>query len=676
MTTPRMKPLDEFISGRIDEEMRLEQRVTQLEASSAQAHSAGQTTQWVQVQRELFEVERAKDEVKKLLHDLRSGTYGPYERPAVPPGSDLVAVRAHYRRRPQRRDRATLDMDLAHELGSVPPEGALGGGMAGGGGGGGLSRRIANLSAQFGRARQVNLDLDKAAKRLLLTLTALGGAAAATTIKFTQYGHELLNAANASRLTVDELSSLATGFSDLVGIRTRADDLVAFERAQRAVVAGIRFGVKPTRDQVLAYSRLGLSIGDTIELNEQLYNSIRGLSLAERERVAGILGISPAIVAAANDQLTWNEIQQAGITYTEDEARALRQTDRELAKVKRSLEAVGKELAIQFGPILEVVGGYLAGLAEHAGALVANFQAWLPWIGGLAGALVGLTVVLKLAAIAQAALAIASVVGAPFGVAALAVLGIGAAATALGVGVGVAAADKIGKDIERLERELADQKLTEAEVRQANVDALREAQNDTPIADRRDLRALTRTYRDEPARQVGDRASDTIVSMPPAAAPPRTPSVHDQMDQLSLEQQRRNQERMTAGPPEPEERAPGYRAIDALRKYYPVYANPARVRTDGLRSGATLDEIEAFRESIDRGVLGDLDSHLGILPPPDISRLPAPATAPTGDATPGGEMQYNVNINIHADPDQAENARMIRREVQNAIDASMRATRP
>ena len=168
-----------------------------------------------------------------------------------------------------------------------------------------------------------------------------------------------------------------------------------------------------------------------------------------------------------------------------------------------SLEEVGKELAIQFGPVLEAVGHFLVGVAEQAGKLVSNFRQWLPYIGAVAGALVGLIVILKLAALAQAALAIATVVGAPFGVTALALLGIGVGATIAGAGAGTMVAGNIGRDINRLEREMAEQKLTEAEVKRANVDALREATNQTPFVDRRNLRALARTYRDEPARRVG-----------------------------------------------------------------------------------------------------------------------------------------------------------------------------
>ena len=57
-----------------------------------------------------------------------------------------------------------------------------------------------------------------------------------------------------------------------------------------------------------------------------------------------------------------------------------------------------------------------------------------------------------------------------------------------------------------------------------------------------------------------------------------------------------------------------------------------------------------------------------------MPNLPPAAPAPASEA-PAGEMQYNVTINVQADPDQAENARMIRREVETAIGASMRATR-
>ena len=169
-----------------------------------------------------------------------------------------------------------------------------------------------------------------------------------------------------SRATGAELHQMATGFEALTGIRTSAQDMANFEYTQRQVGAAMRLGERPGRRMILMYSQLGLALGQSVQMNEDLYNRLSLMDQGMRELVMSTLGISPAVGTAIQAQYSYNQAMGAGVAVSEDMIQANAAQAVELNKMRNEFN----ELALQAGPALMEM-------------MVALKQALLPLVEGV-----------------------------------------------------------------------------------------------------------------------------------------------------------------------------------------------------------------------------------------------------------------------------------------------------
>ena len=232
-----------------------------------------------------------------------------------------------------------------------------------------LNRRTKPVIAAFGQ-------MGRAGMRSFRNIALVGGIALGIITKlgvgFGNLSTQVMMAGATSASTGAELHRMATGFQALTGIRTAAQDLEAFERAQRAVAAGMRFGEPPTRRQVLAYSQLGIALGQQAQLNETLYNRLGQMDLATREWVANVVGIPQSVMKAVAAQYSWADAQRVGVRMTQEQIEEGHRLDVRFQALQNTFKEVAMEVGPEMLKFLISLKQNVLPIAQALGSWVAN----------------------------------------------------------------------------------------------------------------------------------------------------------------------------------------------------------------------------------------------------------------------------------------------------------------
>ena len=232
-----------------------------------------------------------------------------------------------------------------------------------------------------------------------------------------------------SRSTGVALQQMATGFEALTGIRIAAEELENFERAQRRVIGGLMFGERPSRNQVIAYSSLGIAIGEVVEWNDTLYERLARMPLAFRETVASILDVPPAIMSAIAMGYEWNDAIASGMVVTREQQRQLHEQGVAFRELKNELQ----EVAVTFaGPALSAIGAFKDAVLDIFGPVIALVDAYPKLAAGVGAFMLSLAVLMPVLMVA------AQVTTAMMAAAQLGPVGIAIALGLLGATVGTA----------------------------------------------------------------------------------------------------------------------------------------------------------------------------------------------------------------------------------------------
>ena len=283
----------------------------------------------------------------------------------------------------------------------------------------------------------------------VITKVALETAGLATRIQ---------TAGAASRNTGVALHRMATGLEAMTGIRTAAEDMERFERAQRAINAGLTMGEPPTRRMIIAYGQLGMTFGDVTEVNETLYTRLRQLPQALREAHAATLGIPQALIAAINMGWTWNDILARGVNITQEQQAENYELSQRLARLKNDFSELAAEVG---GPMLEILTAFKATLLPIVTG-VADFARNNKFLVGtlvaMGAGLAAIIPIISMAATVMSAFTLAkTLVGAPVAIGLL--IGAGVLSAALG-SVAAGLAFKLGNDVTKAMAEAAETGFT------------------------------------------------------------------------------------------------------------------------------------------------------------------------------------------------------------------------
>ena len=328
----------------------------------------------------------------------------------------------------------------------------------------------------FRQTKDIGSAFRQAFQPVAIAGVAMAGVMTKLALDTANLARQLQTVGAASLTTGVALHQMATGLEAITGLRTAAADLERFERAQRAVNAGLYMGEPPARRLIFAYSALGLTFGDVVEVNEQLYNRLRLLPQALREAHAATLGIPQALVAAINMGRSWNDIQARGVNILEEQQQANYELSQRLALLKNEYAELAAEVG---GPMLEVLTGFkaavfpiISGMADFAG----NNKVLVATIIALGVSLATLIPLVSMAATVMSAFTLAkTLVGVPVAIGLL--VGAGVLSVAYGA-VAAGLAIKMGNDVSAA---LAD--ATEAGVQKGVENAAADAQGKPGLHD-------------------------------------------------------------------------------------------------------------------------------------------------------------------------------------------------
>ena len=289
----------------------------------------------------------------------------------------------------------------------------------------GLFMNLAKEARKIGGAFET---IGQVGTRSFRNIMLIGGSALAMAtglaLKFGSLATSIKIAGVTSQNTGASLHNLATGFQALTGIKTVAADFENFERQQRAVIAGMQIGERPSRRLIIMYSKLGMTLGQTSTMNARLYAQLQNMDLGMRELAASTLGIPPAIMQAIAAGYSWNEAQRVGVRLTQDQIEEGHQLNVRMQALKNSYQ----ELFADVGPAaLEFLIAFKEGVFPIVKAManwVANNRSLAIGLVTLGATLAGMIPILKMYVMLRTA-----------GMAANAPMAIGLLAAAVGVGI-------------------------------------------------------------------------------------------------------------------------------------------------------------------------------------------------------------------------------------------------
>ena len=258
---------------------------------------------------------------------------------------------------------------------------------------------------------------------------------------------ETLALSSASEYGAEALHQLSSGF-DILGIKMSAVDLVAFEKQQRRVNTAFMLGSGVSKDLVIAYSALGLRLGETVTLNRDLYETLRALPLAQREYYAAIVGVNDGVLQAINLGYDWQEVQANGIARTKEQQREALEAANAMRKLGAEIKEVGADLAREFLPYVKAGAEVLIEITGNVRDWIKENPKWIKAIGYGALAVGALGTALGIAAGFAVTLAAATGIGLP---AALTALGLGATVGAGVVAGGLVIENQISKALANVE---------------------------------------------------------------------------------------------------------------------------------------------------------------------------------------------------------------------------------
>ena len=295
-------------------------------------------------------------------------------------------------------------------------------------------------------------------------IVGMGAALLVSAVRMGDAAAQTLALGATSAHTAEELARLEAGFDNL-GVKVSAVDLAGFEKAQRRVNAALRYSGQLSTETVIAYSMLGLAVGEQVKLDEQRYNTLRRMTLTEREWVAQQTGVAQGVLDAIALGYTWQDAQQSGIALTEEQMRQQLETRKSVKELMREYKLLGQSIATELLPYAKAFSEWLIPAVKNVTEWVKANPKLVRGIFAFGIALAGIVAVLSLVAGLAVTLAAVSGVGLPL------------AATAVALGAGVAAVGGAGFAVSY--KALGSAQKAVGGIEEANIAAGREAADAT-----------------------------------------------------------------------------------------------------------------------------------------------------------------------------------------------------
>ena len=242
--------------------------------------------------------------------------------------------------------------------------------------------------------------LDKTTKVATAAFKIASVAMIAISIASSRLAREITQVGNATGIATDEILKMQSGFSALTGIDDASNSLRKFADVQDLVNFRLRLGQQPTLEYYLAVNKLGGAILETGKFTLETYEAFRQYDRGTRLSIASQLGLGEAIIRAADEGRTAQEVNAAGIVQTEMQIAQNRELNQSWLEMRNDITQTALTIAEKFKPEMEGALNLVTQIASGIASFVSNNKDLVKVVG---------TVVLALATLRAAMIATAVV---------------------------------------------------------------------------------------------------------------------------------------------------------------------------------------------------------------------------------------------------------------------------
>ena len=234
------------------------------------------------------------------------------------------------------------------------------------------TKELLKLQGQYAGATKLMVGFEKGARlatnALKITTVVMG----AVSLASSKLALEMTQVSNATGIATDQVLRMQSGFSALTGIDDAAQSLRRFADAQDLVNFRLTLGQVPTLEYILAIDKLGASLGNTGQFTLKTYEAFRLLDRGTRLSIASQLGLGEAILRAADEGRTAQEVAATGIVQSEDQIRLNRELNQSWGEMRNNITQTALAISAEFKPEIQEVLGLVENLVTGMASFVAN----------------------------------------------------------------------------------------------------------------------------------------------------------------------------------------------------------------------------------------------------------------------------------------------------------------